>query len=194
LLGNGDCTPGDGDVVIGGEQRDQAENEAADGLGEAKAVKAWAGDEYCWPVWRSRRLLAGGWWPGATGAWGHGCEAIPGCGSSTPSVPPLALVRHTHRGLIGRSSSFRPAHPDHLLTTEPAAPGRTGTGLGWWEWGRVGLVRKAVLPDQGAQSLLPGVFARQLQDLALEPLHALLVTAIASPVEHRQQLSPPRQG
>jgi hypothetical protein len=31
--------PGDGEVVIGGEQGDQAEGEAADGLGEAEAIE-----------------------------------------------------------------------------------------------------------------------------------------------------------
>jgi hypothetical protein len=40
LLGDGDVAPGDGEVVIGGEQGDQAEGEAADGLGEAEAIEA----------------------------------------------------------------------------------------------------------------------------------------------------------
>ena len=31
--------PGDGDVVIGGEQSDQAEDETPDGLGGAEAVE-----------------------------------------------------------------------------------------------------------------------------------------------------------
>jgi hypothetical protein len=35
---------GEGDVVIGGEQGDQAEHEPAQGLSEAKAVEAWPGD------------------------------------------------------------------------------------------------------------------------------------------------------
>jgi hypothetical protein len=35
---------GEGDVVIGGEQGDQAEHKAAQGLSEAKAVKAWPGN------------------------------------------------------------------------------------------------------------------------------------------------------
>jgi hypothetical protein len=32
-------------VVIGGEQSDQSEHEAAQGLEEAQAVEAWPGDE-----------------------------------------------------------------------------------------------------------------------------------------------------
>jgi hypothetical protein len=36
---------GEGDVVIGGEQGDQSEHEAAQGLEEAQAVEAWPGDE-----------------------------------------------------------------------------------------------------------------------------------------------------
>jgi hypothetical protein len=31
----------EGDVVIGGEQGDQAEGQAADGLGDAGAIEAW---------------------------------------------------------------------------------------------------------------------------------------------------------
>ena len=40
LLLEVDVGTGDGDVVIGGEQGDQAEDEAADGLGEAQPVEA----------------------------------------------------------------------------------------------------------------------------------------------------------
>ena len=36
---------GDGDVVIGGEQGDQAEHETAQGLNEAQAVEAWPWDQ-----------------------------------------------------------------------------------------------------------------------------------------------------
>ena len=36
---------GEGDVVIGGEQGDQAEHEAAQGLENAKAIEAWPGDQ-----------------------------------------------------------------------------------------------------------------------------------------------------
>ena len=39
LLGDGDVAPGDGEVVIGGKQGDQAEGEAADGLGETEAIE-----------------------------------------------------------------------------------------------------------------------------------------------------------
>ena len=35
---------GEGEVVIGGEQGDQAEHEAARGLEDAKAVEAWPGN------------------------------------------------------------------------------------------------------------------------------------------------------
>jgi len=41
-------------VVIGRKQSDQAEGEAADGLGEAKAVEAEAPEALGWrPFWRS---------------------------------------------------------------------------------------------------------------------------------------------
>jgi hypothetical protein len=40
LLLERDVAPGEGDVVIRAEQGDQAEDEASDGLDEAKAVEA----------------------------------------------------------------------------------------------------------------------------------------------------------
>jgi len=40
LLVDGDVAPGEGEVVIGGEEGDQAEGEAADGLGQTEAVEA----------------------------------------------------------------------------------------------------------------------------------------------------------
>jgi hypothetical protein len=74
---------GDGDVVIGGKESDQAEGNAATGLGEPEVVETeevkapWAG--CCWQVWRSRWLLAEGWRiGGAWEGWGHGAGAAIG--------------------------------------------------------------------------------------------------------------------
>jgi hypothetical protein len=39
LLGDGDGAPGDGEVVIGGEEGDQAKSKATDGLGEAEPIE-----------------------------------------------------------------------------------------------------------------------------------------------------------
>ncbi|MFN9629900.1 MAG: hypothetical protein ACK59A_06670 [Cyanobacteriota bacterium] len=39
LLRDGDEEPADGEVVIGGEESDQTEDEATDGLGQTKAVE-----------------------------------------------------------------------------------------------------------------------------------------------------------
>ena len=39
MLGDGDVAPGDGEVVIGGEEGDQAEGKAADSLGEAEPIE-----------------------------------------------------------------------------------------------------------------------------------------------------------
>jgi len=39
LLGDGDIAPGDGEVVIGGEEGDQAKSQATDGLGEAEPIE-----------------------------------------------------------------------------------------------------------------------------------------------------------
>jgi hypothetical protein len=43
-----------------------------------------------------------------------------------------------------------PTPTDRANRRPRTALGRTGTGLGWWEWDRVEIVRKAVLLDQGA--------------------------------------------
>ena len=40
MLGDGEVAPGDGEVVIGGKQGDQAKGEATNGLGETEAVKS----------------------------------------------------------------------------------------------------------------------------------------------------------
>jgi len=39
LLREGEVAPGDGEVVIGGEEGDQAKSEAADGLGETEPIE-----------------------------------------------------------------------------------------------------------------------------------------------------------
>ena len=39
MLGDGEVAPGDGEVVIGGEEGDQAKSEATNGLGETEAVE-----------------------------------------------------------------------------------------------------------------------------------------------------------
>jgi hypothetical protein len=40
LLGDGDIAPGEGEVVIGGEEGDQTESKPTDGLGEPEAAEA----------------------------------------------------------------------------------------------------------------------------------------------------------
>ena len=89
---------------------------------------------------------------------------------------------------------------DRPSTIGPSASARTGVGLDWWNWARVGLCRKAMLLDQGAQGIVPGVeprepgvLALQLLDLAQHQVQSPLVIGIATPVQHRQPLSPPRQ-
>jgi hypothetical protein len=44
LLGEGEGAAGEGDVVIGAEQGDQAEDEAAEGLEDAEAIQAGPGE------------------------------------------------------------------------------------------------------------------------------------------------------
>jgi hypothetical protein len=39
LLGDGDVAPGEGEVVIGGEEGDQAKSKATNGLGEAEPIE-----------------------------------------------------------------------------------------------------------------------------------------------------------
>ena len=39
MLGDGEVAPGDGEVVIGGEEGDQAKSKATDGLGKTEPVE-----------------------------------------------------------------------------------------------------------------------------------------------------------
>ncbi len=59
MLGDGDVAPGEGEVVIGGEEGDQTESKATDGLGETEPVEGWPERGCCRQFWRSRRLLVG---------------------------------------------------------------------------------------------------------------------------------------
>ena len=59
LLFELDACAGDRDVVIGGKQGDQAEQQAADGLEEAEPIEAGPGLLRVPRFWRSRRWLAG---------------------------------------------------------------------------------------------------------------------------------------
>jgi hypothetical protein len=59
LLWERDACAGEGDVVIGGEQGDQAEQQATDGLQPAEPIKAWPGRLRIHRFWRSRSGLAG---------------------------------------------------------------------------------------------------------------------------------------
>ena len=143
----------------------------------------------------------------ATNSGGSGGSSLP-----TGGGPGSGVDGGTGRSLKAGGAAKAPSISATSATPlshpySPSTSGRTGAGLDWWDWGRVGLGRKAVLLDQGAQGFLPGVFAPQLLgffldllDLALQLFHpqfvlqlALLVTGIASPVESRQKLSPPRQ-
>ena len=78
LLVDWDVAPGDGEVVIGGKEGDQAEGEATDGLGETEAIEAGPKRGFCWQFWRNRRLLAAGWRPDGAGARGHGAGGVDG--------------------------------------------------------------------------------------------------------------------
>ena len=43
MLGDREGAAGEGDVVIGGKESDQAESQSSDGLGEAESVEAGLG-------------------------------------------------------------------------------------------------------------------------------------------------------
>ena len=94
MLVDGDVAPGEGEVVIGGEEGDQAEGEAADGLGETEAIEVGPRRGCCWQFWRNRRLLAAGWRPGGAGGRGHGAGAETGGKGSKGSMPPPGLTRY----------------------------------------------------------------------------------------------------
>ena len=105
--------PGEGEVVIGGKEGDQAEGEAADRLGETEAIEGGPRRGCCWQFWRNLRLLAAGWRPGSAGGRGHGAGAETGGGGSKGSVPPLGSIRH------------RPLMAQRLQPTPPCSGGRS---------------------------------------------------------------------
>ena len=73
MLLDWEAAAGDGDVVIGGEQGDQAEDQAANCLGQTQPVKAGPGALQPWRFWRGLRLGAAPWRAGAGGCcWSQG--------------------------------------------------------------------------------------------------------------------------
>ena len=82
MLLDGDVAPGECEVVIGGEESDQAKGQAADGLGETEAIEGGPRRGCCWQFWRNRRLLAAGWRPGGAGWRGHRAGKETGGGGS----------------------------------------------------------------------------------------------------------------
>jgi len=48
LLGDGEIEAGEGEVVIGGEEGDQAEDEAAQGLEDPWRIEAQPAEMRCW--------------------------------------------------------------------------------------------------------------------------------------------------
>ncbi len=183
---------GEGDVVIGGEQGDQAEDEASERLNEAKAVEAWPGDGCGGQVWRSRRLFAARWRPGGSGGWVQGCGATTGSGDSSPSVPPLALVRHSplsSRGglkaqkkgeLSGEGKGAWTTTPAHRSVGWPEAPPQRHQRVAHSQ--RPGLKRCGIRSDAPARS--PGSdrawcpAALMAEGTALEPVVEAVIAAI----------------
>jgi hypothetical protein len=102
---------GDGDVVIGGEESDQAEDQAAAGLDGTEAIEAGPGALEIGEVWRSWGLLAVR--EGARGVWsdrGHGAEEATGSAGlpllcSTPGNTGLPTGAPATLQTQGRGSS-----------------------------------------------------------------------------------------
>ena len=92
MLGDGDVAPGEGEVVIGGKEGDQAKGEAADRLSETEAIEAGPRRGCCWQFWRNRRLLAAGWRPGGAGGRGHGAGGQCRERRRTPAIDATAVT------------------------------------------------------------------------------------------------------
>ena len=71
MLGEGEDVAEEVDVVIGGEQGDQAEDQAAQGLEDPGAIKPNPGGVQIGQVWRKLR------WVGVAGGWGEGAQRLP---------------------------------------------------------------------------------------------------------------------
>jgi hypothetical protein len=100
---------GDGDVVIGGEEGDQAEDQPAAGLDGTEPIEAGPGALEIGEVWRSWGLLAVR--EGARGAWsdrGHGAEEATGsaglpllCSTADLPVQEATLPGTRPSGVVG---------------------------------------------------------------------------------------------
>ena len=100
------------DVVIGGEQGNQADGEAAEGLEDAEAIEAWPA-EGCWDrFWRSWRDRGVGWWGirreagGRHGTAGDGAVREPWLGAPRDKCHHLS---HPSWRLAWASAAHQPA-------------------------------------------------------------------------------------
>ena len=101
LLLEREVSTGEGDVVIGGEQRDEADDQASEGLQPAKPIKARPGTQEIGRFWRIRRLLAG-----AALRIGHGlgrCHKVVGTTGGGIADPPLSSATNTAWCPIGHA-------------------------------------------------------------------------------------------
>jgi len=129
LLGDGDGASGEGDVVIGGEQSDQAKGKTADGLAETEPIKARPGKGWCWVFWRSQRLLAAGWRSVGAGGWGHGSGSAAERESSKREVPPGRRIITVPQGSEAAAVSIQARWP-RPMGQRLRSPKRTGAAAG----------------------------------------------------------------
>jgi hypothetical protein len=103
LLGEREASTVEGDVVIGREQSDKANDQASDGLKPAKPIKARPGTQEVGRFWRIRRLLAG-----AALRIGHGlgrCHKVVGTTGGGIADPHLSSATNSAWCPIGHAQA-----------------------------------------------------------------------------------------
>ena len=128
LLLEPDADAGEGDVVIGGEQSDQAGDQPADGLGKAEAVETPEGPPCVQPVCRRWRLIAVASW---RVSWrrGEGHKPMPRPYSPVPPAGPA--VSGLHPQVLGdpHQQRLQPIQPC-LNRRQVGAPSARRRGCG----------------------------------------------------------------
>ena len=107
---------------------------------------------------------------------------------TTPACSPATIESAAYRWFAGKLQS---STPTVAAPSKAPRPHSVAVGCGRCRRGGIGTAQQGIEP--GVELGQPLVLAPHAQDLALERPRALLDRVHGSPVEHRQELSPPRQ-
>jgi hypothetical protein len=122
---------GNGEVVIGAEQGNQTEDQAAEGLGDARAIQAGPGElQQCF--WRKRqRVAAARGRRGGRRRWGHGKDQLSLGGGIAPEISATTCPIPHQPWPGGTRISPCPEPPTPSPTDQPLMVVPKGADSGW---------------------------------------------------------------